>query len=75
MSRSVPTEAKQQAKNILLLEERLKKMKREHGEQKKNTKKEKLVSDDVRFGSQHADVAPADLTAIGLKCFSECETI
>lgn len=42
-----------------------------------NKKKEieKLVSDDIRFGSQHADVAPSDLTAIGLKCFSECETI
>lgn len=37
--------------------------------------KKKLVSDETCFGSQHADVALADLTAIGLKCFSECETI
>lgn len=45
---------------------------------KKRTKKKenkKHVSNETRFGSQHADVAPADLTAIGLKCFSECETI
>ncbi len=45
---------------------------------KKRTKKKenkKRVSNETRFGSQHADVAPADLTAIGLKCFSECETI
>lgn len=36
-----------------------------------------LVSDGktVPFGSQHADVAPIDLTIIGLKCFSKRETI